>query len=70
MLLSAEYRNGTDHYKIDLLDSVNIQISTGDYSSYVILDKEYKLSGDTIIIVGGVEGTAKFLSSDWLLIKE
>lgn len=69
-LLSAEYRNGTDYCKIDLLDSVNIQINTGNNSSGVIVDKEYKLSGDTIIIVGGIEDAAKFLNSDKLLIRK
>jgi len=69
-LLSAEYRNGTNHCKVDLLDSVNIEIIAGNNSSYVILDKEYKLSGDTIIILGGVEDAEKFLSSERLLIRK
>lgn len=69
-LLSAEYRNGTDYCDINLLDSVNIQINTGNNSFGVILDKEYKLSGDTIIIVGGIEDAEKLLNSDKLLIRK
>ncbi|KFF22667.1 hypothetical protein [Chryseobacterium vrystaatense] len=69
-LLSAEYRNGTDYFNIDLLDSINIEINTGNNSSGVILDKEYKLSGDTIIIVGGIEEAAKYIDSDKLLIRK
>lgn len=69
-ILSAEYRNGTDYCNVDLLDSVNIQINTGNSSSGVILDKEYKISGDTIIIVGGIEDAAKYINSDKFLIQK
>jgi hypothetical protein len=29
-LLSAEYRNGTDFCKVEILDSINIEINVGD----------------------------------------
>lgn len=69
-LLSAEYRNGMDHCNVDLLDSVNIQINTGNSSSGIILDKEYKISGDTILIVGGMEDGAKYINTDKFVIRK
>ncbi|CAD0005588.1 MULTISPECIES: hypothetical protein [Flavobacterium] len=49
-ILSAEYRNGTDYCKIDLLDKANIEINVGNSKTGIILNEKYHISGDTIII--------------------
>lgn len=69
-LLSAEYRNGTDYCNVDLLDSVNIQINTGNNSTGIILDKEYKISGDTILVIGLIDDAGKYINSDKFLIRK
>ena len=69
-LLSAEYRNGTDYCELDLLDSVNIEINVGDKSGGVILNEEYKILNDTIVVIGGITNANKYLTSDKFLIKE
>lgn len=68
-LLSAEYRNGTDYCNVNLLDSINIQINTGNNSTGIILEKEYKVSGDTILVRGLVDDGGKYINSDKLLIR-
>jgi hypothetical protein len=69
-LLSAEYRNGTDYCELDLLDSVNIEINVGDKTGGVILNEEYKILNDTIVVIGGITNANKYLTSDKFLIKE
>ena len=60
MLLKAEYRNGTDHCKINILDSVNIEINVGDAAGGTIMTEAYKLSGDTITIIDGLKHADKY----------
>jgi hypothetical protein len=68
-LLSAEYRNGTDYCEVDLLDSTNIVINVGNDAGGLILNEEYKMSKDTIVIVGGMEHAQDYLSSNKFLIQ-
>ena len=49
MLLSAEYRKYTDYCSIELLDSINAQINTGNNAYSIIVPKEYIINNDTII---------------------
>lgn len=69
MLLKAEYRNGTDYCEINLLDSSNIEINIGDASGGTILTEDYKLSGDTIIIIGGIKHANKYINSSEMVIQ-
>ncbi|MCC6700761.1 MAG: hypothetical protein IT221_04510 [Fluviicola sp.] len=69
-LLSAEYRNGSDFCKVDLLDSVTIEINVGDKTGSTILTEKYKLNHDTIIVIGGVKHASKYLNSNKFLIQE
>jgi hypothetical protein len=75
MLLSAEYKNGTDFCKIDLLDSINIEIGVSDSSGQVALLQTYRMAGDTIIVLGKISNVGKYITSgdyivsDKLLIK-
>jgi hypothetical protein len=69
-ILSAEYINGTDYCKVDLLDSFNIEINVGDKSGGTILNKEYKISNDTILIIGGIKHASRYLNSDKFLINQ
>jgi hypothetical protein len=69
-LLSAEYRNGTDYCQVDLLDSVNVEINIGGKSGGVILNEEYKIFNDTIVVTGGVEHARKYLNSNKFIIKD
>ena len=69
MLLFAEYRNGTDYCVIEVLDSSNIDISVGDKSGGTILNKKYKLSNDSVIVMGGIGHAGKYLNSDKFLIR-
>ncbi len=70
ILLSAEYRKGTDYCKIDLLDSINIEINVGDSYGGSISNKEYKINKDTIEIIGGVTEVEKYNFSNRLLIHD
>lgn len=69
MLLKAEYRNGTDYCKINLLDSINIEINVGDAAGGIILTEDYKLSGDTIIIIEGIKYAEKYINSSEMVIQ-
>lgn len=69
MLLKAEYRSGTDYFKISLLDSATIEINAGNASRGTILTKQYTLSGDTIILIDGIKNAGEFLSSSEMLIQ-
>jgi hypothetical protein len=69
MLLEAEYRDGTNYCKINLLDSVNIEINVGDAAGGTIMTKVYKLSGDTIIIMGEIKHTDKYINSSEMIIQ-
>ena len=69
MLLEAEYRNGTDYCKINLLDSVNIEINVGDAVGGVILTEKYYLSDDTIIIIDGIKHADKYINSSKMIIQ-
>lgn len=70
MILSAEYRNGTDYCKVNLLDSVNIEVSVGDKFGGTFLYEKYKIEGDTIVVIGGIKHASKYLNSDKFLIKD
>ncbi|MFT6983963.1 MAG: hypothetical protein ACJAUD_002743 [Crocinitomicaceae bacterium] len=70
MLLEAKYRNGTDYCEISLLDSVNIQINAGNSSVGAIITKKYKISEDTILIIGGIKSVDKYMNSDKLVIQK
>ncbi|HWZ23043.1 MAG TPA: hypothetical protein VNW06_10340 [Cytophagaceae bacterium] len=63
MLLSAEYKNGTDFCKIDLLDSVNIEIGVSDSSGHVALLQTYRMAGDTIFVLGKISNVGKYITS-------
>jgi hypothetical protein len=69
MLLKAEYRNGTDYCKINILDSVSIEISVGDAAGGTIMTEEYKLSGDTINIIDGIKHADKYINSPEMVIQ-
>ena len=69
MLLKGEYRNGTDCCKINLLDSINIEINVGDAIGGTIMTEEYKLSGDTIIIIEGIKHVSKYINSSEMVIQ-
>jgi hypothetical protein len=69
-LLSAEFKNGTDYCKVDLLDSINIEINVGDKKGGTIINEKYKISHDTIIVIGGVKHANKYLNSDKFLIQK
>lgn len=69
-LLSAEFSNGTDYCKVDLLDSVNIEINVGDNSSFIILNEEYYMLNDTIVVTGGIEHAKQYLNTNKFLIKD
>lgn len=69
MLFEAEYRDGTDYCKINLLDSVNIEINVGDAAGGTIMTKDYKLSGDTIIIIDGIKHADKYINSSKMIIQ-
>lgn len=68
-LLSAEYRNGTDYCKVDLLDSVNIEINVGDKTGGTILTEEYKLLNDTIVVIEKIDFAKKYLNCYKFLIQ-
>ena len=68
-ILSAEYRNGTDYCEVNLLDSLNIEINVGDKSGGSILNEEYRIVEDTIIVIGGIKHANKYLNSNKFLIK-
>jgi len=68
MLLSAEYRNGTDYCTIELLDSVNIDISVGDKTGGVYLNERYQLSGDTIFVQEEIAPEREYLKFNKFLI--
>jgi hypothetical protein len=68
ILLSAEYRKGTDYCEINLLDSINIEIIIGDSYGGSILNKEYAINKDTIKIIGGVTEIDKYNFSDRLVV--
>jgi len=61
-ILSAEYRNGTDYCKIDLLDKANIEINVGNSKTGIILNEKYHISGDTIIIE---KNSNEFINEDF-----
>ena len=69
-LLSAEYRNGTDFCKVEILDSINIEINVGNKYGQIILNQEYKMSNDTIVVIGGTKHASKYLNSDKFLIQK
>lgn len=69
MLLEAEYRNGTDFCNIKLLDSLNIEINVGDAAGGTIMTEDYKLSGDTIIIIHGIKHADKYINSSKMIIQ-
>jgi hypothetical protein len=69
MLLEAEYRNGTDYCKINILDSISIEINVGDAAGGTILTEEYKLSGDTITIIDGIKHVDKYINSSEMVIQ-
>jgi len=60
-ILSAEYRNGTDYFKIDLLDKTTIEINVGNSKKGLVLNEKYHISGDTIIIE---KDSNKFINDD------
>lgn len=64
-LLSAEYREGTNYCRVELLDSINIEINVGDKSGSTIINEEYRISNDTIIVIGGI----KHFSNKFLIQK-
>ena len=68
MLLEAEYRNGTDYCNIKILDSINIEINTGNAVGGTIITKDYKLSGDTIIIIDGIKHLENYINSTEMII--
>jgi len=68
-LLSADFRDGTDYCKVDLLDSTKIEINVGDKFGGTILNQEYKLSEDTIIVIGGIKHASEYLNSEKFLIQ-
>ncbi len=68
-LLSAEYRTGTDYCKVELLDSVNIIINVGDKYGGTILNEEYKILNDTIVVIGKIDHARKYLNSNKFLIQ-
>ena len=70
ILLSAEYRKGTDYCEVSLLDSINIEINVGDSYGGSILNKEYKINKDTIEIIGGVTEIEKFKVSSKLFVQK
>lgn len=74
MILSAEFRNGTNHCEVNLLDSINIEINVGNSVDGVFLQEKYKLSKDTIIVIArdGFTNkfTKKYLVRDYFLIKK
>lgn len=67
-LLSAEYRNGTDYCKVELLDSVNILISVGDKSGGTIVNETYKISKDSIILIDVIKPKNRYLNPKKFLI--
>jgi hypothetical protein len=64
-LLSAEYREGTNYCRVELLDSINIEINVGDKSGSTIINEEYRIYNDTIIVIGGI----KHFSNKFLIQK-
>lgn len=70
MILEASYRNGTDYCRINLLDSINIEINTGNKFGSVILNETYTSIGDTIIINGAIEDLKKYSIQNKLLIQK
>ncbi len=69
-LLSTKFKNGTDYCKVDLLDWINIKINVGDKKGGAIKNEKYKISYDTILVIGGVKYANKYLSSDKFLIQK
>jgi hypothetical protein len=67
--LSAEYRNGTDYFTIDLLDSNSIKIGAGDRFGGVIIEPQYSIAGDTISVLEDNRPINKYINSDMFLIK-
>lgn len=70
ILLSAEYRNGTDYFTIDLLDSNSIKIGAGDRFGGVIIEPQYRIAGDTITVLEDNRPINKYINSDKFLIEE
>jgi len=70
MLLEAEFSDGTNYFKINLLDSVNIEIDAGDAAKSIFRTERYKISGDTIIIIGGIKHPDKYINASELVIQK
>lgn len=70
ILLSAAYKKDADYCKVDLVDSVNIAISVADSIGEVVLMKTYRITGDTIIILGGISSISKYINPEKFLISE
>jgi hypothetical protein len=68
-ILCAEYINGTDYCKVNLLDAINIEINVGDKYGGVILNEQYKIIKDTIEVITGVKYASKYLSSNQFIIQ-
>ena len=68
-IFSAEYSNGENYCKVDLLDTTKIEISVGNKLDATILNEEYKLVKDTIIVIGGIKQAGKYLNSNKFLLK-
>ncbi len=69
ILLSAEFRKGTDYCNIELLDSSSIQINAGDSAGSSIITKPYTINGDTIIVLEGIEHVEKYMNTHKLIIR-
>ena len=67
-LLSAEYRQGTDYCKVDLVDSTKMEINVGDKTGGTFVTANYKISGDTIINLDGIKHVTQYLNSDRFII--
>lgn len=69
ILLSAEYRIGADYCKVDILDSLNIEINVGDQAGGIVTYKNYKIFNDTIEVIGGLEQVWQYLNTNKFLIQ-
>jgi hypothetical protein len=69
ILLTAEYRNGTDYCELNLLDSANLEINIGDSYGGSIVNKQYLIIKDTIKVIGGLSEIEKYNIVDNLLIR-
>jgi hypothetical protein len=68
ILLTAEYRDGTNSCEITLMDSVNIEINDGNSIGNSIFHTEYELDKDTIKILDGLQQSNKIVRK--LLIRD